>query len=261
MTSTKKTLSAALLVLAAFMANKANAMIRHVFISEPPVSNEQFDAWYAAVHSQECLRYFGPWLKRYEAYNAHVMPPDARRPDAYKGRYMELWYDNVEAWKEAAPLAHTYSSPPWGPMNSPQKPSASLIVPAVPTDNFLGKPEPPPSGGPYFRFLFAMKYPEGVSVEDGEKWYLTYHSQEAKLFPGLLRYVSYRVVPNSPVKSGWVRLGEMWYKDYDSWKKALANPKYTAPPWAAQGKPWLDVVQIFTSTKPDFDYLKMPGRP
>jgi hypothetical protein len=62
------------------------------------------------------------------------------------------------------------------------------------------------------------------------------------------------------VKSGWVRLGEMWYKDYETWKKAVANPNYTAPPWAAQGKPWLEVVTVFTTTVPDFDYLKAPGR-
>ena len=90
---------------------------------------------------------------------------------------------------------------------------------------------------------------------------ITYHSQEAKLFPGVLRYVSYKVLPDSPVRSGWVRLGEMWYRDYDSWKKAVANAKYTAPTWAAQGKPWLVVVTIFTSTAPDFDYLKPAGRP
>ena len=255
----KKTITVGVLILAATMAMQANGMIRHVFITEPPVSNEQFDPWYLSVHAQECLRYFGPWLMRYQAWHAKVMPPEARRPDAYKGRYMELWYDSVEAWKEAAPLGHTYSSPPWGSMSNPQKPGASLIVPAVPTENFLGKPEPPPSQGPYFRFIFAMKYPEGVSEEEGEKWYLNYHSQEAKLFPGLLRYVSYKVVPNSPVHSGWVRLGEMWYKDYDSWKKAVENPKYTAPAWAAQGKPWLEVVTIFNTTAPDFDYLKGTG--
>jgi hypothetical protein len=152
MTNMKKTISIALAMVAVIMARQANGMIRHVFISEAPVSNEQFDAWYSAVHSQECLRYFGPWLKRYEAYNAHVMPPEARRPDAYKGRYMELWYDNVETWKEAAPLAHTYSSPPWGPMNSPQKPTASLIVPAVPPDNFLGNRNRLLQGGPISAF-------------------------------------------------------------------------------------------------------------
>ena len=242
------------------VASQGQAMIRHIFITEAPVSQEQFDPWYSSVHSQEFLRYCGPWLRRYEAYHAKAMPPEAKRPDAYKGRYMEIWYDSVAAWLEASPLKHSYASPPWGPMNDPKKPGASLIVPVAPTDDFLGKPEPPASQGPYFRFLFAMKYPEGVSLEEGEKWYLKYHSQEAKLFPGLLRYVSYKVIPDSPVKSGWVRLGEMWYKDYETWKKAVANPNYTAPPWAAQAKPWLEVVTVFTTTVPDFDYLKAPGR-
>src|SRR5580693_233034 len=96
-------------------AISAPAMIRHVFITQPPVDNQQFDPWYLNVHAQECLRYFGPWLKRYEAYHAIAMPPEAHRPDAYTGRYMELWYDNIEAWKEAAPLTRSYSAPAWGP--------------------------------------------------------------------------------------------------------------------------------------------------
>jgi hypothetical protein len=74
-----------------FMAAiSAPAMISHVFITQPPISNEQFDPWYLNVHAQECLRFFGPWLKRYDAFHGIAMPSEAHRPDAYSGRYMEL---------------------------------------------------------------------------------------------------------------------------------------------------------------------------
>ncbi len=104
----------------ALVAQPAQGMIRHVFIFEPPVSLDVFDVWYFRHHAPECVRFFGPWLRRYETYRA------------------------------------------------------------MPTDDFLGKKEPTPEERPFLRWVFVMRYPDGVALEDGEKWYLTVHTQEAK---------------------------------------------------------------------------------
>jgi hypothetical protein len=245
-------------LLTAFLANEAQAMIRHVFIFEPPVSLDQFDVWYFRHHSQECIRYYGPWLRRYETYRSKAVPAEADRYNAYRGRYTELWYDSVEAWREASPYSRSYTQAPWGGLSNQQRPTATVIVPAMPTEDFLGKKEPTPEERPFVRWIFTMRYPDGVSLEEGEKWYLGVHTQEAKRMPGLLRYVSYKAVKDSPIQSPWVRVTELWFKDYEAFHKAAfeSGIKYTPPPWAKENQRWLEVVSTFVGYDPEVDFLR-----
>ena len=101
--------------------------------------------------------------------------PDRYRPTrtgiTYRGRYTELWYDSVEAWKEAAPYTRPYTQAPWGGLSATARPTATIIIPAMPTDDFLGKSKPTPEERPFLRWIFTMRYPDGVSIDDGEKWY------------------------------------------------------------------------------------------
>ena len=254
----KTRLAAVVLVfLAAGHANGAG-MIRHVSIFQPPVGIDQFDPWYFGVHSQECVAYYGPWLTRYVTWRS-LPVPDELNVTIYRGRYTELWYENVEAWREADPYRRRSSTAPWpgGGLASPDHPSASMLVPANPTDDFLRK-EPVPSQGPYVRVLTAVRYPSGVSVEDGEKWYREVHAREAAKLPGLLRYVSFRAVKDSPLPSTWIRFDEMWFRDYAAWKRATEFPGfvYTDPPWVANGRPPLETVTTFVGVDPDKDFLK-----
>ena len=130
------------------------------------------------------------------------------------------------------------------------------MVPAMPTEDFLGK-EPTPEEVPILRWYQAMKYPDGVSEEDGEKWYLEVHSQEAKEQPGLLRYVSHRTVDDCPFPTPWRRVNELWYEGVDAWRKAVIDspPKYTPPPWRNDG-PFVDIASVFVGYKPTADYLR-----
>ena len=107
------------------------------------------------------------------------------------------------------------------------------------------------------RWYRLIKYPDGVSVKDGEKWYLNIHSQEVKQQIGLLRYVSHRVLEKPPIETPWHRLEELWYEDFDAWRKAVIEspPKYTLPPWVKK-EPFLDSVSNFLRYKPDIDFLK-----
>jgi hypothetical protein len=42
------------------------------------------------------------------------------------------------------------------------------------------------------RWHQLFKYPDVVSLEKGDKWYVDAHSQEVKQQPGLMKYVSHR---------------------------------------------------------------------
>jgi len=71
-------------------------MIKHVFVGflngAPEIEGER---WYFRYHSKEVVRFFGPWLRRYETFNAYDPPQEARQLGAVGGRMTELWYANV----------------------------------------------------------------------------------------------------------------------------------------------------------------------
>jgi len=232
-------------------------MIKHVFVFEP-VNTLEMERWYFRFHSKECLRFFGPWLRRYETYRAYNAPPEADdRFGVRRGRMTELWHNSVADFLEANPNNRPYTSPAAAsaPVAQP-KPTAITIVPAMPTEDFLGK-EPTPEQVHILRWYQVLKYPDGVSFEDGEKWYLEVHSQEAKEQPGLLRYVSHRIMENPPIDTPYIRVTEMWYENFDAWRKAVIDspPKYTAPSWGGE-YPFVDMVSTFLPYKPDIDFLK-----
>lgn len=232
-------------------------MIKHVFVFEPP-DMVLLDRWYFRFHSKECLRFFGPWLRRYETFRSCDAPPEADPFGVRQGRVTELWYNSVEDFIESHPSEFPFTplAPPATPSQRPLKPTAITMVPAMPTEDFLGK-EPNPEEGPILRWYQLIEYPAGVSVADGEKWYLETHSQEAKKQPGLLKYVSHRVSRNPPIVTPYHRVTEMWYRDFDAWRKAViaSPPKYTAPSWSNEA-PFVNMVSTFVPYEPDVDFLR-----
>ena len=122
------------------------------------------------------------------------------------------------------------------------------------------------------RWVTVITYPEGVSVEEGEKWFLEVHAKEAVKQPGLLKFVSHRTLNyNEEMPSGDmtpemmefmsrprpVRLCEYWYNDFNAWRKAVLEspPDYTTPPWGGE-YPFVDMVSTFLPFYPDIDFLK-----
>jgi len=233
-------------------------VIKHVFVGFLNGVDETLgERWYFRYHCKEVVRFFGPWLRRYETFKAYNPPPEGISLGAVGGRMTELWYASVEDFVEAKPNDRPYTFEPW--MTSAPRGAITAgvtIVPAMPTEDFLGK-EPTPEQTTILRWYRLIKYPEGVSLNDGEKWYLEVHSQEAKEQAGLLRYFSHSVLENPPIQTPWHRLEEMWYENFDAWRKAViaSPPGYTPPPWR-QEPPFLDSVSNFIKYKPDIDFLK-----
>jgi hypothetical protein len=144
----------------------------------------------------------------------------------------------------------------WGPT------AVGLAVRAIPTEPVLVNPLPL-RGKPYFRWLQAIKYPAGVSHEEAEAWYLEVHAPELKRLEGLLRFMSFAAVDPPSARSPWVRLSEMWFDDYASWREAVlaSRPEFTPPPWGGEF-PFVDMVSVFVNDVPDVDVLRQqPGQP
>ena len=229
-------------------------MIKHVFLGFLHRLNE-LDAtkWYFRYHSKEVVRYVGPWLRRYETCRAYPPPVEAKRYGALGGFMTELWYSSVADFVEARANFRTYTEPPngWERVLGPV-----TIVPAMPTDDFIRKGLTP-AEKPFLRWYRLLKYPEGVSLQDGEKWYLEVHAQETKQQVGLLKYAGHRVLEKPPIDTPWHRVEELWYRDFDAWHKAVIEspPHYTRPTWGEE-EPFVDMISTFVGDKPNVDFLK-----
>ena len=106
------------------------------------------------------------------------------------------------------------------------------------------------------RDVWLYRYPDGVSVEEGEKWYLGTHVHEVKQIPGVRKYLAWKVIdlPERPTKL--VRLTEVWWDDIDTWRRVWPErTKWikTPAPWG--GPPSLIADPVFLDEKPEYDLM------
>ena len=124
------------------------------------------ERWYYRYHCKEVVRAFGPWLRRYETYKTLPPPSQAERFGVHNGFLTELWYANLEDYVEAEPYARKWTPMPALPAETAEVEPCHILVPARPTEDFLGK-EPAPEEGTVMRWFCVFRYPQGVSLEEG----------------------------------------------------------------------------------------------
>jgi hypothetical protein len=62
---------------------------------------------------------------------------------------------------------------------------------------------------------YCLRYAPGVSLADGEDWYMGHHTREGKQLPGMKHYLTWKTIrvpeqQDSPLKPNkWVRLTEL----------------------------------------------------
>ena len=242
-------------------------MIKGVFMlhsSDLPNDLPAFERWYTRYHAPEVISKDGPWLARFIGYRPLPVIPEALQYGYYNQRVTEAWFRSED--KRPTNIINFNRKPPW------VKEAKEKIVKAIP-DVSISVTEPPADvflSGRFkaddktiLRWYTITKYPKGVSIADGEDWFLNIHSKEVLQQPGLIAYFSYRAVKIPEQSPGWVRLTELWYEDFRGWKKAVIEspPKYTKPPWAKYDKypflePYVDFTSTFLMERPDHDYLK-----
>ena len=197
------------------------------------------ERWYHRDHSAEIARRYGPWLARHESYLPVDAPADARAFGFYNWRVTEAWWREVPLAGPQGALSFTLP-PAWPTV-------AACFVPPQPTEDFLGAHlQPHEKVG--VRWLMLLKYPEGVSREEGERWFLETHAPETMRQPGLYRYFSYQVIqepvglpgvwppgaspPPGSYHPAWDRVSELWYETFTDWRRSVIEspPRYTRPP-------------------------------
>ncbi len=114
------------------------------------------------------------------------------------------------------------------------------------------------------RWIYVFRYPDGVPVEEGERWYLGTHTQEAKHMTGLVRYVTWRLdeAPSWVAEeqrlsrlNKWHRMTELAFSDWEAFREGaiLHPPKWTPPPY---GEPGFISETIFIGDRPEYDLLR-----
>jgi hypothetical protein len=223
------------------------------------------ERWFHRYHVPEVLR---NRPLSYVSYRAVPAPPGA---EAF-GYFNYKVHENISLGEHEQPLGLTAMTPEVVPLKV-----AMIDVPATPTEDFLGRGTSIEERT-ILRWLIAFKYPQGVSVEEGDAWYLNVHAKQVLHQPGLTRFFSYRVIssrqfgkngassflhPQSTMLGGWHRVSEQWYENGRSWAESVleAPPAYTPPPWATYNRypflePGVDFISTFILERPTDDWLK-----
>lgn len=248
-------------------------MVKEVFLGvfRHAPSMEDADRFYTRYHGPETMRLAGPWIRRYQLWRPFEPPEEAvERFGAVRGRYGEQWYGSEQDYLERPPM-RGFTTPPFKSGDH-----TVTIVPALPTEEFYDS-DPHPDKTTILRWVTVIRYPDDVSIEDGEKWFLEVHAREALKQYGLLKFVSHRVLDldSNPGRGSssfneemsrtsetqrrkpWVRVNEYWYKDFDTWRKAVIEspPEYTAPSWGGT-YPFVEMSSTFIPYMPDIDFIK-----
>lgn len=243
-------------------------------VMENGPSEAAIEKEYLVNHGPQITALSGTWMYKYQLWLPYEPPDEAvENFGAVRGRYAELWYSSKEKYltrpgmdrgqqpmKEPPNMDGKRGSPvPWEETR-PEK-RVVAMVPAKPTEVFLDSASEWDKATA-IRWVTAIRYPEKVSVEDGEKWFLNVHAKEAVKQPGLIRFISYRVFDElTNTATGdtrkWIRINEYWYENFAAWRKAVIEspPKYTAPGWGGK-YPFVEMESTFVPYVHYVDFLK-----
>lgn len=246
-------------------------MIKSIVVHDIPLdAYPAMERWYYREHSPEISRRYGPWLARHESYLPLPVPDEAQAFGFYNWRVTECYWREVPEPGPKGALAFT-TPPAWPRV-------ASCFVPPQPTEDFLGS-EYLPSEKVGLRWYVLVRYPKGVTREEGDDWFLRVHAPEVAEQPGLYRFFSYKTIEDSPslpgvwrvgdeppadmTESRWDRVYELWYETYSDWRRAVIEPPpaYTKPRWATQDtypffKAYEDLVCSFILERPSDEFLR-----
>lgn len=234
----------------------------------------QMERWYVNHHAPEVLAQ-EPWLTRYVMFR--VIPPAKGMENLgfMNYRVHENWNLDINNRRSLRGLLAMTPEPFENSMNV-----AVINMPAEPTEDFFGL-ERSHTDPACIRFITVFSYPEGVSREEGEDWFLNTHVPEVCKLPGLKRFFSYKTyeeyhsplpmsddVPDFVDHGGqslfghkWDRVSEMWFENNSDWTKAFENANFSAPLWATRDTyPFVEPMVHFICTslleRPDQNMLK-----
>ena len=227
------------------------------------------ERWFQRYHVPEVLTQ-NPWTVKYILYRVVPPPPGGERFGYYNYRVHENWVPDNAVRRGVKGLLSMTAQP--GACDA-----IVVNMPAEPTEDFMG-------GGcsiddhTILRWVTVFRYPDGVSVEEGEDWYLNVHVPEVMKQPGLTRFFSTKayisgksILPQADdfaehenlFFKQWHRVSELWYENNNGWVDSILKnpPHYTKPTWATCDTypfmiPGSEFISTFILERPDHDFIK-----
>lgn len=239
------------------------------------------------THVPESIAQFQPYVTKYAFYNALPIPEEGDRFGAYnmqltehywlinpnnpcmsKKALLEYFPPEMLVWQGTipAPIKDTMDGEETRAQNRVADglyPFVYAFVPIYWEEDFKGAGRTM-KDGPNYRWQFMIKYPEGVSNEEGDKWLLEEVMPVLMDNPLVVRALSSKIIQEVN-DFPYYRLVELWFDGPAEWHKVMVEDadKLPAPAWAdkaSQNKfPYVkelqEIVSIFVPDMPSSDKL------
>jgi hypothetical protein len=235
------------------------------------------ERWLYKDHAMETMNQVGPILRRYCTYRSIPAPEGALDYGYYNWRMTEHWWSEspfrkgvmghgsalAEVWpKGYAQALGIARGAAQGDRKWQGKAPAFIFVPHRPTEDFKGG-KLTLDDGHIIRWVTVFKYPDGVSRDEGDHWYVNVHAPEVAEQPGVKRFFSFSAVDPSSGVGPFMRVSELWYESPSAWRRSIieAPRKYSPPQWATINhypflEPDVDFISTFLLERPECDFLR-----
>lgn len=239
--------------------------------------------WLYEHHVPESISQFAPYVTQYATYRALPLPEGAKDFGAYNWIMTEhYWLMNpFNTSKTATPDGLSFSESyneeylritcqPTGGELRPSEwqgspngyhPTVFAFLPVFWEKDYKGAGRTI-EDGPNFRWLIALKYPEGVSMEEGDKWLEDEFIAKLVAMPEVTRCMSSKVL-ETPRVGPFQRVMEVWFEDSHKWEDAMKKLRgqLVKPQWATYMsfpflEPYNDINSIYLMDRPESNHLQ-----
>jgi len=230
--------------------------------------------WLYYHHVPESIAQFGPYVSKYAFYPALPVPPEGERFGGYKMQLTEHYWMvnpmceelNVKTLKEFFPMDVLK----WQG-TIPEEVSEENMLDGDSARSTGGDNGMPPfifaflpiswqkdikgngrsmEDGPNYRWQFMIKYPDGVSLEEGDKWFFEKVIPFFEKAPEVNRILTSQVI-QSVNGCPFQRTVEMWFDGPNEWYKVAVKEA------AAIEKPVWATCNTFPYLKPKFEIASL----
>ena len=239
--------------------------------------------WLYKQHVPESISQFMPYCTKYCTYHALPLPEGALDFGTYNGMMTEhYWLFNIFQNKGSAhssglafgeeypedfmeltcqPPSDVLRQSGWQGSRDGYHPVVFSFAPVFWEDDFKGSGRLT-DAGPNVRWLFLLKYPDGVSIDEGDAWFKEVFAPEVCANPEVNRVISSRQL-DDPRINPFQRITEIWFDDSEGWRKVFVEKagQFSRPAWATWGElpyfePFKDFVGVFILDRPESDHLQ-----
>ncbi|WP_316858956.1 hypothetical protein [uncultured Cohaesibacter sp.] len=236
--------------------------------------------WLYKHHVNDSISQFAPYVTQYSTYRALPLSQSAEefgtynfimtehywlispfiQGDAPKGLAFTEHFTDDYLNITRQPTGMGLRPGTWTGSREGYHPTAFVFLPMFWEKEYKG-PRSIEDGANY-RWIFTFHYPDGVDPQAADAWFDQEFMAKICELPQVTRALSSPVL-DTPMKSHFHRLAEIWFENSREWEEAIATiwNKIEKPDWATYDRfpyfePYKDFVGVFLLDRPESDHLQ-----